>query len=176
VGQGGVEARLNREMARRSAAELQAATQAGSSAREAEAGFSLQVPVNWKVEEKREGRYQRTFVRSGLKDIFVLCEVGERTKYRPASPVDWGGMEKELKRKYGSGYKRLRLGEATLARWPASVWEYEVDKLGSPRLHKLYIGHSGESASYVVACTAPAEEFAKWRPLFEAAINSFHWE
>lgn len=173
VGQGAVEGKMNREMARRCAGELQAATAAGSTARAAESGITLEVPANWKVEEKKEGHYRQTFVRSRLKDVFVLCEVGERTEYRLASPVDWGGMEKELRQKYGAGYKRLRLTTGTLAGLAAGVWEYEVDKPGSPRLHKLYVGHSGEGASYVVACTAPAQEFEAWRPLFESAVNSF---
>ena len=46
------------------------------------------------------------------------------------------------------------------------LWEYEVEKAGSPRLRKLYLGFVAGWGSYVVTCTAPAQDWKLWQPVF----------
>jgi len=164
---------LNTLETQRCQEELQRTTSGSWEARTGESGYSYQAPSVWVSSEERDGRYKRTFVRSSLREVFVLLESGERSAYSTGRPVDWHGMEKDLRDRYGSsGYRRLRMTSGTLLGSPAGLWEYEVEKPASPRLRKLYIGYVEGWKSHVVACTAPAKDWALWQPAFEQMIKA----
>jgi hypothetical protein len=52
------------------------------------------------------------------------------------------------------------------------MWEYEVAKPGGPRLRKRYLGYTDGWTSYVAGCTAPATDWALWKPVFDNLLSS----
>jgi prepilin-type processing-associated H-X9-DG protein len=169
AGDGTITKQLNAEESRRSQAELERTQKAGWETETTSWGISVQKPAAWTLEEESEGRYKRIYLRSGLRtDVFVLLETGEHRRYRTPQPIDWRGMEDDLRRRYGkSGYKRVRMMPGTLNGQAASLWEYEIEKAGSPRLRKRYLGYSDGWQSHVVGMTAPAWDFQSWTPVFD---------
>ena len=65
------------------------------------------------------------------------------------------------------------MGEATLGGEAASLWEFEVERKGEPRLRKLYVGRSHIWDSFVIVGTAPAVDFKQWQPVFDRMRQSF---
>lgn len=119
-----------------------------------------------------EGRYRRLYLRSALPATYVLLEVGARRQYVTPQPINWGASEQDLKRRYGWGYRRLGLGSTLLSGQAASVWDYEIEKAGGPRLHKRLIGYTDGRASYVLSVSAPAKDWDFWQPVFDQLISS----
>jgi prepilin-type processing-associated H-X9-DG protein len=160
---------FDKEQSRRSQALLQ---EAGESARnkawteQQTTGYKLSVPPTWTREEQVDGRYRRTYFRPASPHISVLVERGERNTPGPESGIEWAGIEAEFKRTYGKRYKRIALGETTLAGEAASMWEFEIERKDAPNLRKLYIGRSHAWDSVIFTATAPAKDFASWRSLF----------
>lgn len=168
---------LDTETSRRMDEELSAAKQAGLDVAHSDQDFDVRVPRNWTKQEETVGRYTRTYFRSASPDVFAVFEVGQRVNYSEDRPVDWGGMARDLRQRYGSrGYKLIHEGQRIFYYRASSVWEYEVEKPGSPRLRKLYIGYVSGFGSHVAAFTAPAKDFEKWRPIFEEALTSFTYQ
>ena len=130
-------------------------------------GFTIAAPENWTRQEEQDGRYLRTYFRSLSPHIGVQIERGERIKPGPEAGIEWAGMEADFKRTYGERYQRISMGETTLAGEAASVWEFEIERKDAPRLRKLYVGRSRAWDSVVFTATAPARDFALWKPLFE---------
>jgi hypothetical protein len=105
----------------------------------------------------------------------MLLESAERSSYSEGRPVEWRGTEKDLRQRYGqTGYKRLQMTSGTLLGWPAGLWEYELEKPGSPRLRKLYLGYVQGWSSHVVTCTAPAKDWELWKPVFDQFLKEIH--
>lgn len=160
---------FDKEQSRRCAVLLQDAKKDGGDnewQKQESHSFTLLVPASWTRDEETEGRYRRTFFRSASPHISVQVERGERIKPGPEAGIEWSGMEDEYKKTYGSRYKRVVMGTATLMGESASFWEFEIDRKDAPKLHKLYIGRSHTWDSLVITFTAPAKDFEKWRPLF----------
>jgi prepilin-type processing-associated H-X9-DG protein len=160
---------FDKEQSRRSEAVLQDAKKdSGDKAwqKQESHGLTLLVPANWTRDEETEARYRRTFFRSASPHIGVQVERGERIKPGPESGIEWSGMEDEYRKTYGSRYKRVSMGETTLAGEAASLWEFEIDRKDAPTLHKLYVGRSHAWDSTIFTATAPAQDFASWKPLF----------
>lgn len=163
------EKQFNTEESRRSQAELTRTKSGGWKTVTTSWGLSIDMPAAWTLEEETEGRYKRAYLRSAMKsDVYVLIETGEHSRYITPRPIDWGGMESDLRKKYGrDGYKRIALDSGLLDGQTAGVWEYEITKVGSPRLRKRCIGYSDGTNSHVVAWTAPARDFNTWQSLLE---------
>jgi hypothetical protein len=173
VGDGSARQALDVETGRRSAQEGQRAKVAGNQDFGVASEYSLILPARWTREEQVVGRYRRTTVRSALPSVFALVEIGERTSYSGSKPVDWDGMERDLKNRYGAGYRRITRETGSLNGHPASVWEYEIEKAGSPRLRKRAVGYVSGWQSCVVAFTSPALEWARWQSVFGQGVESF---
>ncbi len=75
----------------------------------------------------------------------------------------------------GKRYKRLRMGDAVLGGEEASLWEFEIERRGEPRLRKLYLGRSHTWDSFVLSFTAPAADFKQWQPIFDRVRQSFRF-
>ena len=73
-----------------------------------------EAPSAWNVQEEREGRYKRIYLRSSLPAVYAVLEVGTRTAYVTPQPINWGGEENSLQRRYGSSYRRLSLASGIL--------------------------------------------------------------
>lgn len=155
---------LDGVLKRRCSEELNETANAKTDPKAACTELTMQVPQNWTVEDASDASHPRTRFRSRVKDISVLVEMGHRNTYSQPGPIEWGGMERELRRTPGAGYKRIQMGMGQLLGMPASVWEFEVNRPGGPRLHKIYYGAAGSWDTYVVVCAAPAVGFEGWRP------------
>ncbi|RYZ77493.1 MAG: hypothetical protein EOP06_30330 [Proteobacteria bacterium] len=165
---------LSRKVALRSAHEVALAKSGEWRVIETGLGQGIEVPTAWTMEEREIGRYHHAILKPETSEVTVVCEVGQHDNYHENSTIDWRGTEKEIKRKYGTRYKRLRLGDGeTLSGMPASVWEYELRKPGEPPLRKICVGRRAGYASFVVICTAPSSEFKAWKPYFSKSIDSF---
>lgn len=173
VGDGSARQQLNEAMSRRVAEEWQKAQNAGIQRWNTDSSYAIELPANWSKDEGQEGRYHRTFFRSGLPAVMALVEIGERSSYGETMPIAWEGTERELKGRYGAGYKRIRRDTGLLNANTASIWEYEIEKAGSPRLRKLAIGYVSGWQSYALVFTAPAKDWEKWKSLFNQATQSF---
>lgn len=162
-------AQLNQEQTKRCREQLQQVRQGEWGSREVSGQPTLrcEAPAAWTAQDEREGRYRRLYIRSPLPSVYVVLEVGDRNRYVTPRPINWDGSEDDLRRRYGrEGYRRLHLSSGTLAGNAASVWEYEVQKPGGPCLRKRYIGYTDGWTSYIAGCTAPAKDWALWKPEF----------
>jgi hypothetical protein len=137
--------------------------------------FTMRFPSNWRVQTETEGRYRTTYLRSASPYLEVLVERGERNQPTEARTIDWSGMEAGLKNKYGSGYKRLRMGRSTLNGQEVSLWECELKKPDGPRLHKRYLGHSSRWNSTILVALAPVGQWQAWNSVFEQITDSFEF-
>ncbi len=164
---------LNEEQTRRCQAAVAHMNNNNWEARQVDGQPSLrvEVPALWKTESQSEGRYRRLFARSALPSVFVHLEVGSRSQYVNPQPINWGGSETELKRRYGKDYRRLNLGSTLLAGQTASIWDYEIEKGNGPRLHKRLIGYTDGWNSYVISVSAPAKDWILWQPIFDKMIG-----
>jgi prepilin-type processing-associated H-X9-DG protein len=149
---------LNREQSRRSGAEWGKVQKGTWQKHESDLGFAIEVPASWTVSTEPNGRYTNTFFRSGSPYISVLVEKGTRSTPGDEAGVDWGGMERDYRKSYGSRYKRIRRETAMLAGEEANLWEFEIERKGEPRLRKLYLGRSHIWDSYVLVWTVPAAD------------------
>ncbi len=175
-GHGELRAALDAETKRRAGEEHKRIGAALWQVQSASNGIKIEVPQGWTWSEQSEGRYHTAYARSPLPDLWCAVEKGDRTAYSEAIAVDWRASEKQLQTKYGSGYKRLRLESAILLGRPAGLWEYELEKPGSPRLRKRYIGTADGWNSYVLSVTAPANCFEEWRGDFDRVSGSLNVE
>jgi hypothetical protein len=159
----------NEEQTRRSQMEAQNANNSAWEPRQAPGQPSIRcaAPSTWKADEEREGRYRRLYLRSSVPAVYALLEVGERTKYVTPQPINWDGEEAAINRRYKGNYRRLNRGVMTLSGQQASVWEYEVEKPGMPRLRKLVAGYTDGWTSYVISFSAPAKDWTLWKPVFD---------
>lgn len=171
-GQKTVRPALDAETKRRCEEERKRVEATGWQTQSASSGLRLEVPQGWVWSEENKDRYHTASARSPLPGLWVSVEKGDRTSSSAAIPVDWGASEKKLQAKYGQGYKRLRMETATLLGRPAGLWEYELEKAGSPRLRKCYIGTADGWNAYVLSVTAPANDFEAWRGDFDRIIGS----
>lgn len=64
------------------------------------------------------------------------------------------------------------MGNTTLAGQYASVWNYELQKPGTPRLHNWLIGYTDGWNSYDYSCTVPAKDWEMWKPVFVRELSS----
>ncbi len=167
-------AQLNEEQTRRCQGEVARVNSGNWEARQVDGRPTLRatVPALWRAESQSEGRYRRLFSRSTLASVFMLLEVGARSQSIPPQPINWSGAEAELKRRFGKAYRRLNLGSTLWAGQAASVWDYEMDKEGSPRLHKRLLGYTDGWNSYVISVSAPAKDWALWQPVFDKIYAS----
>jgi hypothetical protein len=57
-----------------------------------------------------------------------------------------------------------------------STWEFYLQRLTEPLVHKRFVGclHNGDS--YSVAVAAPAADYDKWKPVFERFVGSFRFK
>jgi prepilin-type processing-associated H-X9-DG protein len=140
---------------------------------ENESGFTLRYPAGWRTETQTDGRYRTSYFRSPSPYLQVLVERGERREPTSATTIDFSGMEDGLKEKYGTGYKRLKMGRSTLGGQEVSLWECELKKPDGPKLHKRYLGHSSMWNSTILVCTAPAGSWQGAAPLWEQMNDSF---
>jgi predicted DNA-binding WGR domain protein len=166
---------LDQEQTRRCEAEAQQVTGGSWEERGIPGSPTLrcQAPAIWQTQEEREGRYRRLFIRSKLPAVWAVLEVGERSRYVTPQPLDWSGSEADLRRRYGkAGYRRLRRTHGVLGGTAASIWEYEVQKAGGPRLRKRYIGYTDGWTSYVVGVTTPARDWAIWETPMNQVFTS----
>ena len=165
---------FDEEETRRCQAEIQRVSGAAWEARQTPGspGLRCQAPSAWTAREEQEGRYKRVYLRSPLPAVYALLEVGSRVKYVTPQPIDWHGEESALQRRSGNDYRRLSLGTSTLGGQTASVWDYEVQKPGNPRLHKRLLGYTDGWNSYVLSCAAPAHDWALWKPVFDQQQSS----
>lgn len=165
--QGATRTALDAETKRRCEEEHKWVEAASWNTQTASTGVHLEVPTGWTWSEENKDRYHTVSARSPLPSLWVSIEKGERTSSSPAIAVDWRASEKKLQNRYGSGYKRLRMEGTTLLGRPAGLWEYELEKPGSPRLRKRYIGTADGWTSYVLSMTAPASGFETWKGDFD---------
>lgn len=165
-GQNTTQTALDAETKRRCEEERKRVEAASWNTQTSSTGMKLDVPTGWTWTEENKDRYHTAYARSPLPSLWVSIEKGDRTSSSPAIPVDWRASEKRLQSRYGSGYKRLRMEGTTLLGRPAGLWEYELEKPGSPRLHKRYIGMADGWTSYVFSVTAPANSFDQWNGNF----------
>lgn len=175
VGEREVERELNAEESRRS---QQALAHSGGEPQNhsSDWGFAIAPPASWSVTPETDEGYHNTHLRSSSPHIWVLIEKGTRTREGQAAPVQWQGMERELRRRYGALYQRRRVGQTSLGSEVAGDWEFEVQRDGEPRLRRWYVGVSHPWDSYVIACTAPAADFEACRPLFNQIVRSFRFQ
>lgn len=166
-GKGEMLEELNRAQSWRSQAEVDAVQKAEWVKHTSDWGFSVNHPNTWEVKTESSGRYRNTTFTSGSPHINVLVEKGERDSPGPESGIDWTGLEANFKSTHGDRYWRFRMEPAVLAGEAASLWEFEIEKRGQPKLRKLYIGRSHRWDSYVLVMTAPSQDFGKLRSLFE---------
>jgi hypothetical protein len=137
--------------------------------------FTLRFPRNWRVQTESDGRYRTTYLHSASPYLEALVERGERNRPTDARTIDWSGMEAGLKKKYGAGYKRLKMGRSTLNGQDVSLWECELKKPDGPRLHKRYLGHSSRWNSTILVTMAPVGQWKGWSPVFERMTDSFEF-
>lgn len=171
-GQSAARAALDAETMRRCEEERKRVEAASWNTQTSSTGMRLDVPTGWTWSEENKDRYHTASARSPLPSLWVSIEKGDRTSSSPAIPVDWRAAEKRLQSRYGSGYKRLRMEGTTLLGRPAGLWEYELEKPGSPRLRKRYIGTADGWTSYVLSVTAPASDFDQWKSDFDRITGS----
>jgi len=172
LGQSAARTALDAETKRRAEEEHKRVDAASWNTQTASTGMRLDVPTGWTWSEENKDRYHTASARSPLPSLWVSIEKGDRTSSSPAIAVDWRESEKRLQSRYGAGYKRLRMEGATLLGRPAGLWEYELEKPGSPRLHKCYIGTADGWTSYVLSMTAPANCFDQWKSDFDRITGS----
>lgn len=172
LGQGATRMALDAETKRRAEEERKRVDAAGYDNKTSATGMRLDVPKGWTWSEENKDRYHTAYARSPLPGLWASVEKGDRTSFSPPVPVDWRASEKRLQSKYGSGYKRLRMEGATLLGRQAGLWEYELEKPGSPRLRKRYIGTADGWNSYVLSLTAPANSFDEWKSDFDRITGS----
>jgi hypothetical protein len=136
-------------------------------------GFNLRYPGGWSRTVEADGRYHTTYFRPASPYIEVLVEYGERRQPTNATTINWTGMEASLKKRYGKGYRRIRMGYAALGGQTVSVWECLLKKPDGPRLRKIYFGRSTMWNSTILVCVAPAGDYEDWRPTFERIQQGF---
>ena len=175
-GQADVEQELNAEQSRRSQVELDRVNNGSWQRHESDYGFGIDFPEGWSVSTSEEDKYRYTYLRSGSPHINVIIEKGLRSKPAPPAGVNWDGMEKSLKKRYDAQYKRLGMEVSRLGSEVANRWTFELKRRSDPRRTKIDIGGFHYWDSYVVACTAPTHDFAKWQPVFERIISSFQFQ
>jgi len=175
AGEKSMEQALEKEQSRRTQVELAAVQQATWQPYSSDWGFGVEYPANWTVTTEVDGRYQNTYFRSASPFITVLVEKGTRTKPATLAPIQWTGEEKDYQRRYGAAYRRIELSQSYLGGEEASRWEFESKKPDGPPLRKLYVGRSHIWDSYVIACTAPADNFEQWQPTFDRLIQNFQF-
>jgi prepilin-type processing-associated H-X9-DG protein len=166
---------LNRLQSLRSQSEWDKVRQGGWQTHESDQGFRIEVPANWSVQTEPNGRYTNTFFRSDSPYVTLMVEKGDRSTPGTERGIDWDGMESDYRKRYGARYKRIRRDAVMLAGEAANLWEYEIERKGEPRLRKLYIGRSHTWNSYVLACTAPTEDYKKGVEFFNKAVESFRY-
>lgn len=172
LGQSAPRVALDAETKRRIEEEHKRVDAAGYDIKTSATGVRLDVPRGWAWSEENKDRYHTAYARSPLPGLWASVEKGDRTSFSATTPVDWCASEKRLQTRYGQGYKRLRMEGATLLGRPAGLWEYELEKPGSPRLHKRYVGTADGWNSYVLSLTAPANDFEAWKGDFDRITGS----
>lgn len=175
IGQEEMKTEMNREQSRRSQGVLDAVQSGSWEKHESELGFAIEKPVSWSVETETDGRYRRTYFRPDSPHLSLLVEKGERSTAGPEAGIQWDGMEREFRKQWGKHYKRIRMGEATLGGEVASLWEFEIERKGEPRLRKLYLGRSHTWDSFVLVGTASAADFKQWQPIFDRVTREFRF-
>lgn len=174
LGQDAALQKLESHVGVQAGAELERVKADGLQSRADPGGGTFDAPQGWTDEETAKGNYRTLTLRSQVPGLFLYIEVGTRSSLAASPiPVDWRRAEARLKAKYGSGYRRLSLSRGTLSGYPAGVWEYELDKPGSPRLRKRLIGMVNGWNSTVFATTAPKGSFDAWKATFERVAGSF---
>ena len=166
-------AELEREQSRRSQTELSKAQNGTWEKHLSDYGFFVERPSDWKVETSEDDHYKRTYFRSGSPHISVQVEKSVRTVEGTDAPIDWSGMEEEQAAQAANRYKRLQIGTMDLSGQTASLWSFEVERFGEPRLRKLYVGRSHRWDSYVIVCIAPTSDWEKWQPVFDRMLDEF---
>jgi hypothetical protein len=166
--------KLESHVRTQAATELERVKAAGPQSRPSPSGGTFDAPQGWADEETTQGNYRTLTLRSRVPGLFLYVEIGTRST--PAAspiPVDWRGAERQLKAKYGAGYRRIGMSRGTLSGHLAGVWDYELDKPGGPRLHKRLIGSVNDWNSTVFATTTPKESYGKWETTFKRVTQSF---
>lgn len=155
-------------LSRRSKEMLQAVQNGTWQHESSDAGFSLERPSGWTLTTSPEGRYTRIYLRSGSPWVSVQVEVGTRVGEGASTsgPVEWTGMEHSFQERWKSRYSRVEMQTDTLGGEEAGLWSFTVERDGEPRLQKLYVGRGHYDKSFVLVCTAPAQDWAQWQPVF----------
>lgn len=60
----------------------------------------------------------------------------------------------------------------TLNGQQASVWEYELEKPGQPRIYKKVMGYTDGWTSYITLFSAPAKDWNLCKPVFDRLSRS----
>lgn len=175
LGESGIEGELNSEESRRSQGAI-AGSRGERQIHSSDWGFAVESPASWTVTPETDEGYQNTYLRSSSSHIWVLIERGTRAHEGEAAPIQWQGMERELRKRYGALYRRQHQTVTELSGEAAGDWEYEVQRADEPRLRRWYIGVSHPWESYIIACTAPAADFEACRPLFTRIVKSFRFQ
>jgi prepilin-type processing-associated H-X9-DG protein len=147
----------------------------GWQSHESEQGFTVQHPSSWSVQHEVDGRYRSTYFRSQSPHLFAMVENGERVHPAAATVIDWTGMERSFKEKYGIFYTRISMGRSTLGGREVSTWEFKLKKPDGPELRKRYLGYSTAWNSVIFTTVAPADAWDEWAGAFHKMTQSFEF-
>ena len=172
LGEGNFEKQLNKDLHQHSQ-DLLAQVGTNWQKYESEFGFSMEYPGAWRIDPQVDGRYRTTYFRSESPHVRVAVELGERTTPSYSPIIDWTGMERDRKARYGKNYKRIAMDSTDLGDHYASTWEFEIKSPGSPKLRKRYIGYSTAWSSVILSVTTPAAEWNNWEQTFTRMADSF---
>ncbi|WP_323181810.1 serine/threonine-protein kinase [Streptomyces sp. NBC_00424] len=129
-------------------------------------GIAIPVPLGWTREELAGGEV--AFVDSaGL--------VGLRVKAAAFAGSDalehWRTTEEAQTRRDNPGYERVRMTAATVHGRPAGYWEFTFEgKVRKFRAVEVALADAA-GTQYVVYFSAPDEEWARHRPVFDTAVE-----
>lgn len=130
-------------------------------------GFSLPVPDGWKQTHPPGGdiAYVDPSGKVGLR-INIVPFAGAK------DPVQhWRETEEDQTRRDNPGYERVRMDPTTFRGRPAGYWEFTFN--GSAREFRAVevAFSSADGTQYVVYLCAPNEQWSRYRPVFDTALQ-----
>ncbi|MFG2988311.1 protein kinase [Streptomyces sp. NPDC048257] len=129
-------------------------------------GVTLPVPTGWTRDELAGGEV--AFVDpSGLLGLRVKADA-----FAGADPLEhWRTTEEEQTRRDNPGYERVRMTTSTVHGRPAGYWEFTFNgKVRKFRAVEVAFADA-DGTQYVVYFSAPDAEWARHRPVFDAAVE-----
>jgi eukaryotic-like serine/threonine-protein kinase len=135
-------------------------------AREKNFGFSVPVPKGWSRSVADGGDE----VRYVSKDGFVGLRIGV-LKFAGPSPLrSWQQVEGQTRAKVDD-YQRMRMSDTTWRGQKAAIWEFSFQG-GARAWRAIDLGFGKEGGTgYAIYLSAPAADWAKYQPVFQAAAD-----